>query len=272
MQHTNVRQVDLTNCDIVDEQLYMIAAYLQTNPDLRSLTLDENNSISNDGIAKLAKALVFNTKLVHLSIKQCKGITNEGMIHLRDVVANENMLIYSIEFDADRIEKQIGKKIKKECTMNKQIQENLKPVFFKSQKHRSSPSKNQSATTLNDSKAKVQLDDVAFAVTADVSKYMQAAIKCWRQSCPRKICIENQSITDSNVNELCEFLKDRNMITELNLRRNKITNLGIPALIDWIDKHDTALIALDISRNRISRDGASQFLTVLQKTARITDF
>lgn len=92
---------------------------------------------------------------------------------------------------------------------------------------------------------------------------MSAAIKCWRQSCPKKICIENQNITDSNIDELCQFLKDRNMITHLNLRRNKITNLGVQAIIEWIDQHDSALVSLDISRNRISRDGAEQFLTVL---------
>jgi hypothetical protein len=125
--------VDLTNCDIQDGQVYLIAAYLQTNPELRSLILDQNPAISNDGVLKLTKALVVNSKLVHLSIQQCTGIGNEGLLYIKEVVSNENMLVYSVEFDADKLDKEIGRKIKKECVLNKQIQEHLKPVFFKTQ-------------------------------------------------------------------------------------------------------------------------------------------
>lgn len=121
MQHASVRQVDLTNCGIQDGQVYLLAAYLHTNPDLRSLVLDQNPAISNDAVLKLTKALVVNSKLVHLSIQQCKGIGNEGLLYIKEVVSNENMLVYSVEFDADKFDKEIGKKIKKECVLNKQI-------------------------------------------------------------------------------------------------------------------------------------------------------
>lgn len=46
------------------------------------------------------------------------------------------------------------------------------------------------------------------------------------------------------------------MIVNLNLRRNRITNIGALAIIDWIMNHDTTLTNLDVSRNRITRAGA----------------
>ena len=72
--------------------------------------------------------------------------------------------------------------------------------------------------------------------------------------------------------ELTDFLKDRHMITNLNLRRNKITNLGALSLIDWMLLHDNSLTSMDVSRNKITRAGAQAFLTALKKLIRITEF
>lgn len=46
------------------------------------------------------------------------------------------------------------------------------------------------------------------------------------------------------------------MIVNLNLRRNKITNLGANVIINWIVNHDKTLTHLDVSRNRITKIGA----------------
>lgn len=89
---------------------------------------------------------------------------------------------------------------------------------------------------------------------------------------PVIIQIENQQLTDKHVLELCEFLKNKNMILNLNLRRNRITNTGAMAIIDWMLLHDNTLTHLDVSRNRITRAGASAFLTALKKLTRIVDF
>jgi len=62
------------------------------------------------------------------------------------------------------------------------------------------------------------------------------------------------------------------MIVNLNLRRNKITNVGALAIIDWIVNHDKTLTHLDMSRNRITTAGASAFLMALKKLTRIVDF
>jgi hypothetical protein len=62
------------------------------------------------------------------------------------------------------------------------------------------------------------------------------------------------------------------MITTLNLRRNRITNAGAIALIDWMILHDNSLISLDVSRNKITRAGAQAFLAALKKLTRITEF
>jgi Leucine-rich repeat (LRR) protein len=69
--------------------------------------------------------------------------------------------------------------------------------------------------------------------------------------------------------ELCNFLKDQNMITKLNLRKNNITNTGAKVISDWISEHDNALTSIDLSRNKITRAGGEELLTVLKKIMRI---
>ena len=70
---------------------------------------------------------------------------------------------------------------------------------------------------------------------------------------------------------LCNFLKDKNMINELNLRRNKITNKGAIAIADLIVNHDKKITKLDITRNKITDDGAKTILVALKKVVRIRD-
>lgn len=54
------------------------------------------------------------------------------------------------------------------------------------------------------------------------------------------------------------------MITHLNLRRNRITNIGAKTIVAWIFLHDSTLTNLDISRNRITTAGAESFLVALK--------
>lgn len=69
--------------------------------------------------------------------------------------------------------------------------------------------------------------------------------------------------------ELCNFLKDQNMITKLNLRKNNITNVGAKVISNWISEHDSTLTSIDLSRNKITRAGGEELLTVLKKITRI---
>lgn len=62
------------------------------------------------------------------------------------------------------------------------------------------------------------------------------------------------------------------MIVNLNLRRNKITNIGAETIIDWILNYDNTITHIDVSRNRISKAGADCFLTALKSLTRIIDF
>ena len=61
------------------------------------------------------------------------------------------------------------------------------------------------------------------------------------------------------------------MITHLNLRKNRITNIGAKCIVNWILLHDNTLTNLDISRNRISSAGAYSFHSALKLLTRILD-
>ena len=72
--------------------------------------------------------------------------------------------------------------------------------------------------------------------------------------------------------KLCEFLKDRNLVIRLNLRRNKIGNKGAEALAKLLQSHDQSITHVDLSRNAIGADGGHHLLTALQTTTRIVQF
>jgi Ran GTPase-activating protein (RanGAP) involved in mRNA processing and transport len=72
--------------------------------------------------------------------------------------------------------------------------------------------------------------------------------------------------------ELCDFLKDKNMITRLNLKRNKITNVGAKMIAIWLNDHDQSVTSIDLTRNKITRAGGEALLASLKRSTRIIDF
>lgn len=58
-----------------DESLRLLAAYIEEDPELRSLTVADN-FFTDDGVVQLIHALRGNTHLNHLSLLGCTSITN----------------------------------------------------------------------------------------------------------------------------------------------------------------------------------------------------
>lgn len=74
----DIRSVDFTGMGVQDDHMQILASYLRSNPNLRSIVLN-NNPFSDDGLAMIALELKTNTKLAHLSFKGCENITDEGL-------------------------------------------------------------------------------------------------------------------------------------------------------------------------------------------------
>ena len=70
--------VDFSNIGFHDDVIRMLAGYLRTNPNIRSIKLD-NNLFTDDGLIKLTEELKYNTKLAHLSIKGCSNVSDAGL-------------------------------------------------------------------------------------------------------------------------------------------------------------------------------------------------
>ena len=78
IRNYNIRSVDFTSAGIHDDSMRMLSLYLRTNPNLRSITLDDN-MMTDEGLVKLTNELKKNTKLAHLSIKGCSNLTDAGL-------------------------------------------------------------------------------------------------------------------------------------------------------------------------------------------------
>lgn len=79
---------------------------------------------------------------------------------------------------------------------------------------------------------------VKFETGAELSLDFESALKCWRIHKPNVISVENQNLNDDHIHQLCEFLKDKNMVCQLNLRRNLITNKGAEEIASLLTEHD----------------------------------
>jgi hypothetical protein len=95
------------------------------------------------------------------------------------------------------------------------------------------------------------LVEIKFDSDAGIAKHFDAAIKAWRILGPSMIRAVNEGLDDDHVEQLCDFLCNRNLIQSLNLRRNKIGNRGALALADYIRVSDKTLNCIELERNEI---------------------
>lgn len=93
IRNYDIRMVDFTNSGIHDDSLRMLSSYLRSNPNLRSIVLDQN-MFTDDGLNKLTIELKKNTKLAHLSIKGCTNLTDNGLQKLCDVISMTNTCLF----------------------------------------------------------------------------------------------------------------------------------------------------------------------------------
>ena len=110
-----------------------------------------------------------------------------------------------------------------------------------------------------------------FAEGAPIGDCFASVIKAWRIHSPNVIQIKDHNLNDENVVNLCEFLKNRQMICRLNLRRNKIGNDGAKALARFLKDYDLSITHIDVTRNRIGADGGQALLDALYTTTRIVE-
>ena len=83
---------------------------------------------SDDGLTKLTTELNKNTKLAHLSIRGCTGITNIGLQKLCDVISTTNTCLFQVDLDFDQFDSDLATEVITESALNRDIQEKLKPV------------------------------------------------------------------------------------------------------------------------------------------------
>lgn len=79
----------------------------------------------------------------------------------------------------------------------------------------------------------------------------------------------NEGLEDEHVEKLCNFLRGRDLIQSLNLRRNKIGNIGAIAIADYVRKADKTLTSLELERNDIYDEGGEALLKAMQSNMRM---
>ena len=246
IRYRRIHAVDLSNMQLEDESLRLLALYLEENPALRSLAIAEN-FFTDDGLAQLIHALRGNTHLNHLNILGCSGITDQSLTALEDMVTEVNMSLYAVELDAEGFEPELVASILSQAAMNRAIQEHLKPRRVTTDK----------------------LVEIQFDSRASIAQHFDSAIKAWRILGPSVIRAVNEGLGDEHVEKLCAFLSGRNLIQSLNLRRNKIGDRGAIAIADYVRKADKTLTSLELERNAIQDEGGEALLKAMQANMRM---
>ena len=120
IQNFDIRVVDFTNVGFHDESIRVLANYISQNPNLRSIVLNQN-LFSDDGLSKLAHELKFNTRLVHISFKECKNVTDRGLKDLCDVLSNTNTVLFQVELDIAQFNEELALTVIRESALNRDI-------------------------------------------------------------------------------------------------------------------------------------------------------
>ena len=120
IRNYDIRAVDFTDAGIHDDAMRMLSTYLRSDPNLRSIILD-NNMFSDDGLQKLTTELHKNTKLSHLSIRGCTNLTNDGLQKLCDVISTTNTSLFQIDLDIDQFDEDLALTVIEESALNRAI-------------------------------------------------------------------------------------------------------------------------------------------------------
>lgn len=86
---------------IGDDDLLLLAKYIQMDPALRSLSL-ASNSFTDVGLNEVITALSKNTRLNHLNLLENVHLSDWSLKNLQQTVTDINMSLYEIELDLDR--------------------------------------------------------------------------------------------------------------------------------------------------------------------------
>ena len=127
----DIRLVDFSNTSFHDQNMLALAIYLRSNPNLRSLYLD-NNIFTDDGMKQITEELKVNTKLAHLSIRSCQHVSDIGLNLLKDVISINNTVLFHIDLDTETFNEELAYTIMNESSLNRDIQEKLKPTKIQS--------------------------------------------------------------------------------------------------------------------------------------------
>jgi Ran GTPase-activating protein (RanGAP) involved in mRNA processing and transport len=127
IKNYDIRAVDFTNAGMHDDSIRLLSSYLKENPNLRSVILD-CNTFTDDGLQKLTETLRDNSKLAHMSIRECPHISNKGLESLCEVISMTNTVLFQVDLDMYQFDQDLALTVLTESALNRDIQEQLKPV------------------------------------------------------------------------------------------------------------------------------------------------
>ena len=158
------------------------------------------------------------------------------------------MSLYSVELDPEQFDPDLLESIARQTAMNRAIQEHLKPE----------------RRITDDGLAEIRFDP-----KCPVKEHFESAIKAWRILEPSMISVQNAGLDDDHVEQLTKFLTGRNLLQQLNLRRNKIGDRGAIAIAEYVRKGDRTLTKLELERNLIGDEGGESLLRAMQANMRM---
>jgi hypothetical protein len=107
MTFHDVRAIDFTNTSFSDSHMCVLADYLNKNPRLYSIVLDEN-PFTDSSMQILTNALKRNTTVAHLAIRKCPNLSDKGLAELLKVIADYNMVLFQIDLDEGKFDEDLA--------------------------------------------------------------------------------------------------------------------------------------------------------------------
>ena len=259
--NTSLKKIDVSNNRISNHGLKAIAVALQINQTVQKFIFS-HNKISDDGVVAISECLLNNTTLKELNVSHNR-ISNNGIIDIGKVLeSNMTLELLDISYN-EASDVAFCHYLKKSKSLQNRISWNDAPFAY---------------CVVNESKLvlKEQLD-VELLENQNISVCPEndlLELVIWKNF-PFLICRTNRSygvcfclyscgiqhldlsfsnITDDGAVVVCNYVKlNKNILQELNVSHNEITNKGVVTILKSIS--NSSLHTLNLMHNILTKPG-----------------
>ena len=255
--NTTLQKLDISCNALSDEGALAFSECLKNNRNLQELRISENN-ITNKGATMIAEVMKINATLLKLDISK-NWITSEALLYLLEAIKNKAILRF-LNITHNNVTKSEFIKIQEYIKqMLVQVQVSWNEVELDSELKVKSVCKLCNTDSNNE-----EIDYWPFKKIADPDARMEILSNCLKENnILQNLNLCNNRITDIGATLIGQAMEINKTLKILNISCNELSDDGVTAISIYL-RNNNFLQELDMSENEISDRGANEIGNLIQ--------